>query len=137
VRRASVSWCVSVCLRACGRLVTLLTIRPTTGAQDTAAGALANLARTSALREEIADANGVAPLVALFESGNADAKAQAAIALRTLVLSNEANQTSISHGLVRMLASGTPEAQEQVNSRVPITSARGPRTSPIPDPRAL
>jgi hypothetical protein len=117
--------------------VTLLTIRPTTGAQDTAAGALANLARTSALREEIADANGVAPLVALFESGNADAKAQAAIALRTLVLSNEANQTSISHGLVRMLASGTPEAQEQVNSRVPITSARGPRTSPIPDPRAL
>ena len=43
---------------------------------------------------------------------------QAAIALKTLVLANEANQHAIAHGLVRMLTAGTAEAQEQVTELV-------------------
>ena len=73
-------------------LVSLLTVRPSTGAQDTAAGALANLARTPDLREAIANANGVAPIVAVLDLGAPESKVQAAIALKTLVLRNEANQ---------------------------------------------
>ena len=95
-------------------LVALLNVRPPTGAQDTAAGALANLARTPQLRAAIANAGGITPLVGLFEGDVAEAKTQAALALATLVLNNEENQLSIAQGLVRVLKSGSLEAQEHV-----------------------
>ena len=98
-------------------LVALLMIRPSTGAQDASAGALANLAKTSDLRERIAEAGGVSPLVELFNSGSA-ASTQAALALRTLVLNNEANQFSIAQGLVRVLSSGSAQAQEPVTELI-------------------
>ena len=45
-----------------------------------------------------------------------ESKAQAAIALNTLTLANEANQFTVAQGLVRIMQLGSSEAQEEARS---------------------
>ena len=76
---------------------------PPSEAQDTAASALANLAKSAQLSIAIVEAGGITPLIALFERGTAEARAQAGLALSALTLKNSANQEAIAQGLVRII----------------------------------
>ena len=88
--------------------------------QETAAGALCLLSETLAdNRVMIADADGVAALVAIFEDrGTALAKQQASGALANLVIKNTVNQYAVSRALVSMLGNAATSllAQEHVTS---------------------
>ena len=83
------------------------------GAQETAAGAIRSLAAWPENRVAIAEANGVPALVNLFETSIKEAKVEAAGALSTLVISNPANQSSVAHDLVAMLARSSSSTQTQ------------------------
>lgn len=84
------------------------------GSQETAAGALHALAETDANRVSIANAGGIPLLVALFGGESEAAIEQASGALETLVRENQANQLTISNGLVAILQKGSSRAQEHV-----------------------
>ena len=83
------------------------------GAQETAAGALHSLAALFDNRAVIADAGGIAPLVAVFDGGSPEAYEQAAGALTNLIQSSATNQRAVSDQLVAMLANGSSGAQEK------------------------
>jgi hypothetical protein len=84
------------------------------GASETAAGALAVLALTPENRDTIAHAQGIKPLISLFDGGSDAATEQAALALQRMVVENTPNQLAIVNEAVAMLRGGSAEAQEHV-----------------------
>ena len=84
------------------------------GAQETAAGAIAKLGESASNRVSVAEAGAIPLLVAMFDGGSDEAIEQAAAALMNLVIFNVKNQLAIAQCLVEMLKTGSLLAQEHV-----------------------